>query len=234
MTRPLRAALAALCLAALGPLGCDQAPPRSSATLDGLPRPDTTKLPLDDVRRIAEQRALVERLSGGAATSSTDLADAIGQLYLAHEFIDAAITCFTQAAEHAPNDIRWPYLTGYIWQGEGSMENAADSFARVLDLQPAYAPARYRLGETQLARNRPAEAQESFARILRDDPSFSAAHFGLGRAAAAQNDFSMAIEELEAMLRDQPDATSPTRPASTTRSASRIVGPAISSGHDAT
>ena len=210
MTRPLRAALAALCLAALGPLGCDQAPPQSSAVLDGLPRPDTITLPPDDVRRIAEQRALVERLSGGAATSSTDLADAIGQLgqlYHAHEFIDAAITCFTQAAEHAPNDIRWPYFTGYIWQGEGSMENAADSFARVLDVQPAYAPARYRLGETQLARNRPADAQESFARILRDDPSFSAAHFGLGRAAAAQSDFSMAIEEFEAMLRDQPDAT---------------------------
>lgn len=188
-------------------LGCG-GEPAEPELLRQLPVPNEGDVTETARAQFAEARSRVaEAARAGEGPALAEAIGALGSLYLVHEYPEPALECFRRAGEADPAEARWPYLTGYLQQRGGNLDEAATAFEGALELRPESPAALYRLGEVELDRDRPAAAAERFRRALEIDDGFSAAHFGLGRAALAQRQYDLAITHLRAALAAQPEAT---------------------------
>ncbi len=154
---------------------------------------------------------LQDRVAGLQPSGSDgDLAEAYGTLgmyYIAHHLNDAAEVAFRNASLLSPNDFRWAYYLGFVYQMVGDLERERAAFARALDLRSDDIPTHIHLAELLLALGENQAAYEQFQRVLELSPSEPAAHGGLGRAAAALGRTDEAVEHLTKALELQPRAT---------------------------
>jgi tetratricopeptide (TPR) repeat protein len=142
-------------------------------------------------------------------TPRAELGEAYGELGLilmAAEYYEAAASCYLTAQELIPRDARWPYYLGHLYRITGEAAKAAESFSRVLEVQPANTPALIWLGEMYLDQDRPDQAEPLFLRALSRDPGSAAALSGVGRAALAKQDLPRAVDFLERALAVEPRA----------------------------
>ena len=203
----------ASCLALLWLAACS--PPQDAGPvgdkpqeLQAVPEPD-----LDDAeeavrRQIEAQREEVEGLAGAGAAERGQAYGELGLLYLTYSFLEAAEACFSNARSLQPEDYRWPYLLGYLWQIQGRLEEAAAVLQRTLELRPDDLPSRIRLARVRLELGSPEAAAPLFERVLERDPGSAAALDGLGSVAAARGDSEAAVGFFERALEKQPAATS--------------------------
>ena len=139
-----------------------------------------------------------------------DLAEAYGTLgtyYIAHHLNDAAEVAFRNAALLSPDDFRWAYYLGFVYQMVGDLERERGAYSRALELRPDDVPTHLHLAELLLALGENEAAYDQFRRALELSPSEAAARGGLGRAAGALGRPEEAVEHLTKALELQPRAT---------------------------
>jgi tetratricopeptide (TPR) repeat protein len=159
------------------------------------PVPDLSAVPVVLRERIgaAESRAL------GRLTAAKGLAE-LSRFYHANGFLAEAVRCYGGLEQLAPVEPRWPHLHASILAGYGEIEPAMQSWRRVIQLAPAYVPARLRLGDCLLKANRPDEAAAVYADVLRIAPNDSYAVLGLARIDLEAGRWDQARQRLETVV----------------------------------
>jgi tetratricopeptide (TPR) repeat protein len=130
-----------------------------------------------------------------------------GMSFHAYGQRETAEACYRNAEQLAPDDFRWPYYLGHLYQASGETDRAVASFGRAVELRSRDVPARIHLAEAELLRNRADLAEPLFLSVTEIDPSCAAAHVGLGKIASSRRDFASAAAHFEAALRVDPQAT---------------------------
>ena len=130
----------------------------------------------------------------------------LGQAYHAYSLAPSAEASYLEAHRLAPNDFRWPYLLGYLFQQQNKADDALAYYAVAKTLRAEYAPLSVNVGNLQLRQNRIDEAQAAFEVALAIDPSIAAARYGLGQVALSRRDYAGAVEHFSSVLTKVPDA----------------------------
>ncbi len=149
-----------------------------------------------------ENAELLNRIQK-ATTQSQDGPDQLkglaelSRLYHANGFTREAWQCYATLVLVDPSEARWPYHFGRILAGYGQLEEATPLFEKAINLAPDYLPARIRLGDTLLKRNRFEEAKAVYDNTLSKDKANAYALVGLARVAIANEDWELARTHLE-------------------------------------
>jgi Flp pilus assembly protein TadD len=85
--------------------------------------------------------------------------------------MDEVLVCFQRAVQLAPTDPGVHNDLGEAYRQNGKYDLAEAAFLRALSLNDVYAPARYNLGLTYAALNRPADAIPNFEAYLKLKPN---------------------------------------------------------------
>lgn len=194
--RRVAGCLLALLLAACG----GPAPDAPRAELEAVPTPDLGGVEAVVEEQIQQRRAAAEEARTAAAWG------ALGRVYHAYDFPEAARAAYANAERTDPRDFRWPYLRGLVLDAASRQEEAARAFERAAELAPADLPTRVRLGDVSLDLGRLDAARQAYERALEIDPESAAARYGLGRAAAEAGHPERAVEHFERVLETQPEA----------------------------
>lgn len=215
--RPLTWWMAGLYL--LGCLGC-----QPSDTPDTAPLPVSTFVPPDTLRPVALPNlddyppavrtqlethfTRLQALQDNArSTERGEAAGRLGSLLLTYDLPDAAEPALLNAVYLMPEDYRWPYYLGRLYQSNSQFEQAAPCYQRALELQPDDVPTHIHLAEVYREMGRNDGAKPLLERALRLDPNTAAAHFLLGQLADEADDPAQAIQQYQAVLRLQPEAS---------------------------
>jgi tetratricopeptide (TPR) repeat protein len=211
-----RMGLVLLSLALIGATGCAQpeptaAPPSSpQSELKIILQPDLSQAQPAVRSQLEEEYDSLQALLSGAADSA-ELAEGFGDLgllYVAYTFNSAAEDCFENARSLAPQDHRWHYLLGYLYQIQGRLEPGLESLEQAVDLLPDDQPSLLRLGQIELDQGNYEAAQEYFERVLAIEVQSAAALGGLGKVMAGLKDDKAAADLFERTLALQPTASS--------------------------
>ncbi len=149
-------------------------------------------------------------MAAGSSISDRELGSAYGELggiYHAQHMDDAAEACYRNAALLAPQDFRWPYLLGYLYQGQGQLEKAAAAYQRTQTRAPDYGPLRLRLAEVYASLNQPVRARPLLQLAFEDQETRGAAAYGLGKLALLEGNDAEAVQWLQQALVAAPQAT---------------------------
>ncbi|RMH23523.1 MAG: tetratricopeptide repeat protein [Acidobacteria bacterium] len=184
-------------------------PLAAAAGLEPVPRPVLDGLEPAVEARIAARQAELDALLSRQDAPPAELAaafGALGMLYHAHQ-LAAAEPCYRNAAELAPEDVRWPYYLALLALEDGRFADAVAGFAAVVERRSDDVAALLRLGTALRELGRLEEARATFERVLAlDSAAAAAAEDGLGRTALAAGDLPAAIAHLERALALQPAA----------------------------
>ncbi|MBL9200360.1 MAG: tetratricopeptide repeat protein [Opitutaceae bacterium] len=122
-----------------------------------------------------------------------------------------AVTIWSDTVAKRPLNARAHHNLALAQQAGGDVEAAHRAFARVIELAPDYAPARFNGGVALLARGRFAEASAQLAEAarlspaLRNEAKFADAQFELGRLAERDGDLAAAEAKFREALDLAPD-----------------------------
>ena len=198
------------------------------AHVGAVERSELLPLPLPDLSEMGEAaRERLELLQVRVAdlkTSASDgeLAEAYGTLgkyYIAHHLNDAAEVALFNASLLAPDDFRWAYYLGFVYQMVGKLELERDAFERALALRPEYVPAHLRLAELLLALGENEEAIDDSS-----SPASSARPRPQPSAGSAGRRLPSTDQRRRSVTSRRPSSCSPGRPSSTTSWPSPTAG----------
>ena len=210
------AALGTLCLSGLLTVGCaagddldsDSAPasqdlgasvlrPPDGLGLQPVTLPDFSEMTEPVEQQMRTRLSSLETRIADRSTAASEPGDAYGQmgmLLLAAVRLDAAEACLLNAQLLMPDDVRWPYYLGRLYDTNGALDQSIRAYERAVELQPTEISTLILLGEVLLAQGQTDRAE--------------AARYGIGRVALAQRDHTRAVEQLEQALALDPTATS--------------------------
>jgi tetratricopeptide (TPR) repeat protein len=164
----------------------------------------------DEVRgQIAAQERRVATLLAARDPDPERLADAyadLGFLHVTYTLYEAAEVSFRNAQKLQPEEYRWTYVLGYLFQIQGRFAEASEALERARALRPGDPPTLIRLGRIRFEQGDLDAAAAHFARILEQDPDAAAGHEGLGLVAAARGDHEEAVRRFERAFELQPTA----------------------------
>lgn len=211
--RPARAGgwVAVLLLFALLPSASRGASAASDPPLAAVPQPSLEGMSPSVAGRLTELRQTLDELTGSEAPATEELAAAygeLGQAYFSAYLSEAAEAALTNAARLAPQQFRWPYLLGVLYQRDRRLAEAAEALAAALAIEPGYLPAVLRLAEIRRLESDHDAARRLFERALSIDRSSAAAYRGLGLLAASEEQLDSAVAQLETALSLAPEASS--------------------------
>ena len=138
--------------------GAPQLQPIPEPNLEGMD--EEVRQQLEDKRRALALvlTRLQEQAEAGQPASLEPAGAAfggLGALYFLYGETEAAEPALANASRLQPDELRWPYLLGFVQQTLGKLEAAADSYARVMEMNPEFVPVLLRLGELRLAAGDP-------------------------------------------------------------------------------
>src|SRR5262249_20078112 len=122
----------------------------------------------------------------------------LGQILRAHDFVEAANTCFARAETLDPNEPRWPYLQGATI-AMTDRESALPYLERAATTAAVDTP-RLRLAEVLLQLGRAEEAEVHFREVLARAPHNPRARLGLARVLSGRDLLPQAQEHLAVVL----------------------------------
>jgi len=199
-TLRLRAGIAAVLLAVNAIAAAD-------TLLQPVPVPDTSKLPPDAAKQIAESRAEFDKSKDQLVGPPLALAYAdLGALYARAGFDAAAAAAFYDATQINPDDGRWHYLRGVIARKQKRDADARASFQAALQHDKMYPPIRYRLADTLADLKDYAGARKVLDEAARDFPNKAATEAMQGRLALAEKRYADAVAALNGALKLEPGA----------------------------
>jgi tetratricopeptide (TPR) repeat protein len=172
--------------------------------------PDISNVAAPVQAQIRQQYAsLQQKISSGApAAELADAYGAMGRLFIATEFFDAADSCFSDAQALQPNDMRWPYYLAHVNRLRNEPAKAATLFERVLVLQPDHVPSLVWLGAMRLVAGDSDGAEAPLSKALALQPKDPAALYQAGRVALAKRQYQVAVDRLSAAANAAPQASS--------------------------
>jgi len=141
--------------------------------------------------------------------SREKLADSYGDLamtYHAQDLIAPAAIAYANAHRLNPEDKRWPYLLGHLYNDSARVSDAIKSFEEVIAKHPSDAPTLLALGQIYLQTGAFDKAQAVYERLQSQPGGQGAALAGLGKVALAKRDYPQAVAKLEAALALVPEA----------------------------
>jgi tetratricopeptide (TPR) repeat protein len=186
------------------------AKPSETYTLRKVTLPDLSHAVPSVQQQLRTGYAVLEKKVNAAATPSTDMGAAYGQmgmLLMAAEYRGEAESALLNAETFSPRDPRWPYYLGHLYKLKGDAAGSIAAFARALELAPNDVATLVWSGEGDLDQGKPDAAMPKFDKALSLDPRSVAAQYGLGRAALAKQDYAGAVDYLEKALSLDPQAT---------------------------
>jgi tetratricopeptide (TPR) repeat protein len=147
----------------------------------------------------AAARGTLSRLHERAAAHPSDdeAAGALGRALHAWEQWETAHQVYARAQALAPGRFAWHYLDAVVLQRLARHGEAAERFARALEVDPEYLPARVRLAEALLESGAADRSKSLFTALAGQAAAAPAAHVGLGRIAALEGRQDDAIAHLE-------------------------------------
>lgn len=151
--------------------------------------------PLPDLDRAHPQLARQLREVDNRARSGEEVAASLGRLarmYHANGYLNEAIRVYDLLLQVEPGEPRWPHLLAFILAGYGRLEVSLPLWERVIELDPDYLPARFRLADALLKLNRFEEAREVYNQVRDRDLDNPYAFVGLARLAINDGDLRKA------------------------------------------
>jgi len=127
----------------------------------------------------------------------------LGMVLQVHGLCDPAVPAYRSAAELAPRDYRWPYLTAHCL-ARSRPDEALAAFERAGALAPGRPEVSVSHGRALLDLGRPEEARARFEAALAEDPDDTHALYGLARADVAAGRLEPARDRLERAARLAP------------------------------
>jgi Flp pilus assembly protein TadD len=191
------------------PTPAQEATGQPKVGVDELPDPSLDGLEEAVASQLRDMRQFVVQQITETELRPVQLAEPIGELgrlYLAYELTGPAERCLLLADRLAPRDFRWTYHLGYLYQGDGRLDQAARHYERALAIQPRVVPAMIRLGQVYMAQDRPEAAEWVLRDVLSKDPASAAAEATLGELLVSQKRFREGEELLLSALERQPGA----------------------------
>lgn len=119
-----------------------------------------------------------------------------GMVLDAHRFLAEAALAYERAHALDEQDFRWPYFLASVLD-LSDPESATGWYETALEIDPTYAPARIRFGETLEKLGQAEAALRQFSRAAELDASNPFGPFGLGRVALARGEIEIAVQHLE-------------------------------------
>jgi tetratricopeptide (TPR) repeat protein len=177
------------------------------AGLDPISFPQLDALEAAVAGHLRDARLTFEKTpSNGSARDLADAYGALGRVFHAYEFFEAADACYRNATTLRPGDGRWLHLRAYLLQQTGRFDDAVPLYLAARRASAEDYAAAVHLGDTYLGLGRLADAREQFESTLQRYPAASNA--GLGEIALRERKYQDAIQHFEAALERIPDATS--------------------------
>jgi tetratricopeptide (TPR) repeat protein len=137
------------------------------------------------------------------------LGDAYGELamiYHAQDLVAPAAVAYANAHTLAPDDKRWPYLLGHLYNDAARVPEAIASFEEVLAKHPTDAPTLLALGQIYLQTGALDKSEAMYERLKAQPGAQAAALAGLGKVALARRNYAVAVARLEEALKLVPEA----------------------------
>lgn len=110
--------------------------------------------------------------------ASDDAVGNLGMAFHAHLFYDEAGACYKRAEELNPDGWRWRYYAALIREELGDAKAAIEDLRAIVEKQPAFPPAWFRLGNAYLKTQAYQDADRAFLQVLQlpeDQPADSPA-----------------------------------------------------------
>jgi Tfp pilus assembly protein PilF len=192
----------ALCAGLLLPLLAS-----ADALLKPIPTPDTAKLPADQARQLADNRAEFDKAR--TQLIGPPLAQAyadIGVLYLRAGFKDSAAIAFYDATQADPQDARWLYLRGVLARDLKQNADARADFEAALAIDKIYLPIRYRLSDTLVDLGDLDAARKLLEGVTQEHPDQAVAFAMLAQVNLRQKRFADAVTAFNSALKLEPEA----------------------------
>ena len=195
-------ALAALLLACV--VGCTD----YTRGLPAVPGVETKGLEPSVVRAVEKARTQFDSIV--AKRPGRDrLADAYGELamtYHAQDLVAPAAVAYANAHTLAPDDKRWPYLLGHLYNDSARVQEAIASFEEVIAKHPTDTPTLLALGQIYLQTGALDKSAAMYERLKAQPGGEAAALAGLGKVALARRNYPVAVARLEEALARAPQA----------------------------
>jgi superkiller protein 3 len=128
----------------------------------------------------------------------------LGMAYEANGLLVQAAAVYAEAVRLDAREPRWLYRVALLRARRGDVDGALRDVARVIQLAPAYAPARWHQGQWLLDTGDLTGAETAFRSVLQATPRDPAASAGLAQVFLARNDGAAAVSTLEALLESAP------------------------------
>jgi tetratricopeptide (TPR) repeat protein len=123
-----------------------------------------------------------------------------GMVCEANGLAGAARDAYAHAAERQPTEARWPFHLAVVESRLGRIDAAVRDMRRAIDLNPAFAPAQWRLGLWLLDQNQTEGAERAFSRATDIDPGDRAGWIGLARVYLQREENERAAGLLERLV----------------------------------
>lgn len=180
----------------------------ADGSLQPVPTPDTSKLTPEAAKKLAEERAVIDKAKANLVGPPLAQAYAdLGALYARNGFDDAAAVAFYDASQVDPNDGRWYYLRGVIARKLKRNDDARANFQAALERDKVYTPIRYRLADTLVDLGDLDGARRVLEQARNEHPEQAATHAMLGDLAMKQKRSADAIVSYNQALQRDPQAT---------------------------
>ncbi len=130
----------------------------------------------------------------------------LGALYQVHNVSSAAGRCYRNAIRHSPKNFRWPYYHGELLRNGGRHQEALESYARALALNPDYPALTLRRAQSMIELGRMPQARDLLKTIEDSSGLEAAVQYELARIAQSRKDHRQAVEHLRKALQLEPRA----------------------------
>lgn len=174
-----------------------------------VPIPEANDLEPSVRAAMARARAQFDRIAQGSPKRA-ELADAYGELamtYQAQSLVPPAEAAYANARALAPDDKRWAYLLGHLYNDASRVPEAIKQFEAALAIDGHDSPTLLSLAEAYLQHGEFDKARVMYRRLESDSHARAAALAGLGKVALAEHQYKEAVDDLEQALKLSPGAT---------------------------
>jgi tetratricopeptide (TPR) repeat protein len=175
------------------------------AALMPVPSPDLAGMDAAVQQQVREAQSRVAA-SGSGSREMGEAYGRLGEIYQTYGLLDAAKASYANAHALEPDEFRWPYYLGYVYQSDGDLNLSATNYELARQLKPADEMVTLRLADAYLGLNSLDEAESLYSEQLGRDKKSVAALDGLGRVALARREFAKAVAYLNQALALDPQA----------------------------